>query len=301
MKKLLMILLGVAATGALQAQCSVTVGADALLWRPCAPAFRYAVREQVSGLNTRSNIRTVDAEYNWGYRLRAAYQNDCDTQLQIDYLYFQPEDSKSVSASGAALRGPLNGTGYDQLNAHDRYTFQEANLKGRRAVWSGRCATLYGAVGVRWLDVKNSGRVNGLTGQGVGVGRTNAKLWGVGAVVQAGLGYRVFSCIHLVGELGLSGLAGQRSLVTFARDPVANSSALTNYGEETVCFPGLENRIVLKYSRQCGCFDLAGHIGWDQQYYIGAMKFGSLFTATPDAAAETIGMSGMVLGFSAGY
>lgn len=301
MKKILMILLGVAATGALQAQCSVTVGADALFWRPCAPAFRYAIREKVSGLNTRSNIRTVDAEYNWGYRLRAAYQSDCDTQLQIDYLYFQPQDNKSVLESGAVLRGPLNVAGYSRLSASDRYTFQEANLKGRRAVWSGRCATLYGAVGVRWLDVKNQGRVEGVIGQGANIGRTDAKLWGVGAVVQAGLGYRIFSCIHLVGELGLSGLAGQRSLFTRASNPVTGAAAVINYGEETVCFPGLENRIVFKYSRQCGCFDLAGHIGWDQQYYIGAMKFGSLFTATPDAAAETVGMSGLVLGFSAGY
>ena len=299
MRKLFLILLGVAAVGSLQALSCAAIGVDALYWHPCTPAFRYAIRETGTGTpNTRSKIRTVDGEYDWGFRVRAAYVVDCDTKVQVDYLYFQPVDSESTLANGATLRGPLNQPGFNRLTGRDRYTFHEANLRAWRAVWSGRCATLYGTVGVRWLDVRHRGRVNGSQpGSGLEVG----DLWGVGAVVQAGLGYRLFRCLRLVGELGLAGLAGRRSLITNATDPASNAFVNINYGEEATCFPGLENRVFLKYSRSCGPFDVAAHIGWDQKYYLGAMKFGSLFTAAPDSSVETIGMNGLFFGFSAGY
>jgi Legionella pneumophila major outer membrane protein precursor len=302
MKKLLLVLLGLSLTGALQAQWCYSVGADALYWRPCTPVFRYAVREtNANGNNPRSRIRAIGGDYDWGFRLRAAYRPDACTALEVDYYYFQPTYSGSTNASGETLRGPLFNTTYTRVDAHERTTFQEANLRAIRSVWEGRCATLYGALGIRWLDVKDRRKAVGFAPLGTGLGRVDSDMWGVGAVVQAGLSYRIFSCLKLVGELGLSGLAGKRELKTFASSPAGAQISDLEYGSDTACFPGLENRLLLKYHRQCGCFSLSGHIGWDQKFYIDAMRFGSIFDQQPDTAIETIGVTGLVLGVSAGY
>lgn len=295
------------------------VGAEALWWKPCVCNFEYAIAAPQTESSTTPNSKTIYAvkpDYDWGFRVWIGADSSCDCYfINLAWTHLQATSTSNVNAPTGSRLTPLfslvSNNFNDYTNALGRYKndYDKVNLRAARYLYKGCDIDYYGYAGLRWVDIKQRRQIFA-THTVVNTSyrdfeRQTAEFDGVGLELGLGGRYHIGCGFNLVGNasvvtvLGHSRLHSELSLTDNGGAPSARTTASNlKFPSSTTCAPGIELRLGFSYMYECGCVELTGEIGYELDYYYGALSrpLAQSDTANTTALWSNVGFGGLYIG-----
>jgi len=284
---------------------------EALYWKPTYCPVNYAInRPSVQNGENIDTYRTIKSGYDWGGRVGIHYENECFL-ADISYLYIRPTDAakRQPASTFAAEAAAVN------AEAKIRSRYQNVDLRcGQYLMKKGDCQFyVYG--NVRWVDLRLRWKVEGDNASTAftetGFDTQETRFNGAGLGVGIGGNFDICSGFAVVGKFGFMGMIGETRFHQKYQSSSETISVQTNWPNRTCIVPGLDFRIGLNYTYECGCWDFLGEIGYEFNYYIGAIRYSDNPAPQPQATGvpvahlapgcQSIGFGGLYLKLAVGF
>lgn len=322
MKKLTMMALIVAAPvlagGWLDSCCpdwcyDVSVGAEALYWKPCNQILRYGQFDQndisVSEL-TSTDHKSLDLspDYAWGFRLFGTLSDESGCNFtSLEWAYVSGTSSVTVKQGDSRLLILPMTNGADSIFARQRTRYNKVSLKVGHRFCGNDCTYLYGYAGGRWVQARVSQFDEASGSQNLPqLYKTRTEFSGGGIEFGVGTHADLWCGFGLAGRAGLLGLVGKREynmqVTTVISAPrVTNRTARSDHA---ACIGGFEVRLGIDYTYQCGCWWIKGEVGYETNYYLDALLFPAQMQESGSSSFSTssnFGIGGVYFGLTLGY
>jgi Legionella pneumophila major outer membrane protein precursor len=265
----------ITSTTLLSASERLTIGGEALYWKPAACSYEYARIDTLAAAPFADRISSIDPSFDPGFRLYAGYQRG-DCSCQISYLYLQSHHTSSVSRGGAASLSILGlvATDYTRGEAHLTFDYQNVDVRVVRCLARKNRLSFSGSATARWIDIERKAKVRG----------TGANLVGAGTLIQisetqgGGLGIglqaeAVLSCCTAFVGFDLMALVETARIRRFERVEIHGLVTKLKYGALTYPAPALDFQLGLSTSTMIGCLMLSAEVGFESQYYWNALRY----------------------------
>jgi hypothetical protein len=270
MKKAILTLVGaasLAATGAQASDCGCwELGAEALYWKTCSPAFTYAtIRSETEG-----RLENVKPGSEWGFRLFGTYHDDCRF-ITLDWTYFKPSDASFIGPNSFYQISPvavnLPEAVWNDSIGRIRLHYTKVNLRIGYHLHQSCCLDFYSYIGGRYVDIKQKkGSESNRFPSGTYNILERTDFDGLGLEAGVGADYAIACGFNLATHFGPVVLLGHQRLRYEVESDFAQNTIL-RYPTYTHCVPGAEFRIGLNYAYDCRCGSIIGEIGYHVDYY----------------------------------
>lgn len=271
----------------------LSVGVQALYWKPSHCAYEYARTAAGQGNPSIISVSDIKADYDWGFRALAGYECGC-FYSQVSYQWLQTDDQAVANQSEAIGLSRAN----DQVRARLFYEYQNVDLRaGQYLHHSGGCH--FGVFGnVRWVDLKRNNRVDGFTANGSSSWTQKARFNGAGLGVGTSGNFCLWEGLNGFGEFNLMGIIGDRKTPTSQTIPDTGPIVNIRFRSNTCVIPAMDFRVGLDY-KFCTCgTTIALEVGYEMNYYWNALEYESPTGVTTTGVRECfdVGFAGPYLG-----
>ncbi len=289
---------------------NISVGAEALYWKPCVEPFHYG---EFADPNVLDRQITLELDYQTGFRLFANVADLCYCKfLDLEWAHFRGS-SKETSTDGTVpivlthfnFTQSIERGASNSIQARQDTSYDKVSVKGGYRFCGNDCSWLYGYIGGRWIriDVQMESKADLIEpvtsdisqvswctefnagGFEVGFG-ANANLWcGFGAAIRAG---------------GIAAM-GCRDHEFFQLEEIGGILARKNRFSSSICTGGFEFRGGMNYTYCCKCWWLRAEVGYELDYYFKTLLQEQPTIDSPNILAENFGIGGPYFGLTIGF
>ncbi len=294
MKKIIALLIALSAS--LTAGCynyngDINFGVQGIYWQPIGCDFHWASKRfdfsVVDPESVAFDNLSVKARYDWGFRLFATYEQDCN---YFDLSYAWHRASGTQCTMQGYNRVAVSGTNrmfIPFVNQSENraaiaqvllaYRYQNVDLQVGR-VFHRRCCDEVKAFGnIRWVDLRQKQRIRFIDLSGEDLEDMRG-----GTVVQIadfegiGLGTGVKGSYSLPCQIGLTGsinpmaIIGKQTIPTF--DINLQTLQQRDISGSNCVIPAVNAQLGLTWNCCGRCYQIEVDLGWEVEYYWGALK-----------------------------
>ena len=294
-----------------------TVGAHALYFVPIACPYTYAetsVQVFPPSFDTlRGRAQIVRCRADWGFRIFGNYLNDC-LFAGVSYQWYEASASSSITADTLFIRGGATIAGLSRARARVGIDYQNVDIRVGTYVLQRCISALYLYGNARWVDLshRRAVRQDSLTTGATQRITEKSQLQGGAIGIGFGGDVDVWCGIGAFIEGNLLGVIGSRSVknvefrqITPGQAPVVQREF---YPSDTCVIPEFDFRIGVNYTYGCGCWELAGEVGYELDYFWHGSVFPRFAGSTVAQGfsdfrptCEDLGFSGLYFGVRVGF
>lgn len=273
--------------------------AEALYWKPTHCPVPYAQSVVSSnGLQVNKDF-LIKNDYEWGVRVGIGYINECFF-AELNYLWIRPTDCAKTTAT--ELQGGSSNS-ITQADSRLKTQYQNVDLRVGQYLMRTCGCDFYVYGNARWIDLKFTSKTKGIpAGTGTfSAARHDLRARTDGGGLGVGLGgnFDICSGFGINGRFGFMGIIADTQLLEHRVVQTDGDIILGKSPTRTCILPALEFRLGVNYTYECGCWSFTGEIGYEFDYYLGAMRFST--TNDAEVSCQDIGFGGPYFRLQIGF